>query len=189
MNCKIAEIQQMVALFVSIAALAEAEPVTIPSAWIGRIWHSYEAREIEYDIFYRITVYRINSSYIHIGLLVGGDSNRVVWAYSEYEDGVTRHIVANRKVDESIERLLDKLQALEGRDRIDAGVLDGNSLVVEVLNKGLDATKTVRRRFNSPEAITDKESLEAMVFDLWNSIPETIKFRFGTETETDSSAE
>ena len=168
-----------------LAAAVFVSPISCHGAdfiWphLDQIWRSYLGKDVDYNEFYRVTIYKINSPIVLFGIFTGSKGNRIAWAHSEYENSTRRSVISNKVADdgEAIEEIVIRLRELtvNGPPPGQPG-LDGFRIVVEVITKDENEPPTVFRwRKSELTPNVKSENIEEQIVAVWNELPNIKKF-------------
>lgn len=148
--------------------------------YLDQSWRSYLGEGIDYDRFYRVTIYKINSPVVLFGIFTVREGHRIAWAHSEYENATRRSVISIRDAEKSevIEKIANRLDELtiDGPPPERLG-LDGIQIVVEVFTKNVSEPPTVLR-WSKSELTPNVESvnIEDQIVAVWNELPNIKKF-------------
>ena len=155
------------------------ERISLPDVDLNALWHSYGGHDVDYERFYRVTILQINSPRACIGIFVGEDELQITWAYTEYENGIHRRIIARKEAGEEVRVLADKLKILfdspgDGPFR----GLDGRSVTVELLRPEVkDPVKKTSWQMSAAKGSEPYEEIQIGLVRIWNDLPGTIDLK------------
>lgn len=154
-------------------------PNSVPDVFLNAGWHSYRGHDVDYERFYRVTIRQINSPRVCIGILVGEEKLQIAWAYTEYEDGIHRRIIARKEVGEEMQVLADKLKELfESPGDGPFRGLDGRSVTVELLRPEVeDPVKKKSWQMSAAKGLAPYEEIQVGLVRIWNDLPGTIDLK------------
>lgn len=152
---------------------------SLPDVYLNALWHSYGGHDVDYERFYRVTIREINSPRVCIGILVGEDKLQVTWAYTEYEDGIHRRIIARKEAGDEVRELADKLKTLfESPGDGPFRGLDGRSVTVELLRPEVkDPVKKTSWQMSAAKGSAPYEEIQIGLVRIWNDLPGTIDLK------------
>lgn len=153
--------------------------ISLPDVYLNEIWHSYGGRDVDYERFYRVTIRQINSPRVCIGIFVGEKKLQIAWAYTEYENGIHRRIIARKEAGEDVRVLADKLKTLfESPGDGPFRGLDGRTVTVELLRPEVtDPVKKTSWEMSAAKGSESYEEIQVGLVRIWNDLPGTIDLK------------